>query len=85
MSSLTDKFQNYVGQTVRNPNRRSCDVCHVTADLAFLAAQEGLMLSFKIAGKHVDDMDDVLDPEFLFVNLEENAQGQFIIDSIDIN
>ena len=85
MSNLKDKFQHFVGQTVKHPNRVTCDMCPVTSAIDDLALEEGLMLSFKIAGKLVDDMDDILDPELVFVNLEENAQGQLVVDSIDIN
>lgn len=84
MSNLTDKFQHFVGQTVKHPNRVTCDECPTTTALSNLAFEEGLMVTFNIAGEPSNDMDVMLDIDMLVVDLIVNDDERLEIHDIHV-
>ena len=84
MSNLTDKFQQFVGQTVKHPNRVTCDICDTSSALSNAAFAEGLMLVFTQAGQQMSDFDNVNDPNQLLVELTENDQGRLVIADMSV-
>ena len=82
--SLTEKFQQFVGQSVKPPGRATCDICDTTSALSNLAFEENMMLSFTIAGQPANDLDDMFDDKKMVVNLEENDQGILVVDSMHV-
>lgn len=82
---LANKYYYFLGQTVKHPQRVTCDVCPTTSELQEAAFKEGLMLSFNIAGQPLDNV--TLDVDKMVVNLvekQENNITRLVIDSLDI-
>lgn len=84
MNSLTDKFQQFVGQTVKHPNRVTCDICDTSFSLSNAAFAEGLSVVFTQAGKPMSQFDNVNDPDQLLVELAENDKGQLVIQDMQV-
>lgn len=50
MSNLVDKFQKYVGETIKYPHRVTTDQCDVAVDIQNDAIQDNLMVIFTEVG-----------------------------------
>ena len=84
MSSLTDKFQHFVGKSVKNPQRLTCDICPTTEALREEARANGLMVSFNIVGNSGNKRNSMISIPRLMVELQKNDDGQLVIDSLDV-
>ncbi|WP_435641438.1 hypothetical protein [Micavibrio aeruginosavorus] len=73
---LSKIFGQFAGQTLKNPQRMTCDMDDVLTNMQDVAAQNGLTLRVKWEGRMHDQMHN---PNRVNVNVETGADGKIRI------